>query len=184
VTLRRDAVHNYHRILEAAREVFGESGANASMEEIAARAQVGIGTVYRRFASKEALLDELLRLATEDLTAAAEAALARPAGRGLEDLLRAFARSFAEHARYANLLLERRTDSPAARQIRAAIDELTARAAAAGTLAPGVTHADIMSLIWALRGLAQASPQSCPRFLDLHLTALRPSPGLPAARSR
>ena len=59
---RRDAVRNYHRVVAAAREVLGESGAEASMEEIAARAGVGIGTVYRRFASKEALIDELLRL--------------------------------------------------------------------------------------------------------------------------
>ena len=49
--VRRDAVRNYHRILDAAREVLGESGADAGMEEIAARAGVGIGTVYRRFAS-------------------------------------------------------------------------------------------------------------------------------------
>jgi hypothetical protein len=47
---RRDAVRNYHRILDAAREVLGESGADACMEEIAARAGVGVGTVYRRFA--------------------------------------------------------------------------------------------------------------------------------------
>lgn len=61
--LRSDARRNYQRILEAARQVFGESGADACMEEIAARAGVGVGTVYRRFASKDALIDELLRLA-------------------------------------------------------------------------------------------------------------------------
>jgi AcrR family transcriptional regulator len=77
---RRDAVRNYHRILDAAREVLGESGAEASMEEIAARAGVGIGTVYRKFASKDALIDELLRLAMEQLTAAADRALTRADG--------------------------------------------------------------------------------------------------------
>ena len=56
-------MRNYHRILAAAREVLGESGTDAGMEEIAARAGVGVGTVYRRFASKDALIDELLRLA-------------------------------------------------------------------------------------------------------------------------
>jgi AcrR family transcriptional regulator len=77
---RRDAVRNYHRILDAAREVLGESGADASMEEIATRAGVGVGTVYRRFASKDALVDELLRLALEDVLVDTERALARAAG--------------------------------------------------------------------------------------------------------
>jgi AcrR family transcriptional regulator len=68
---RRDAVRNYHRVLNAAREVLGESGADASMEEIAARAGVGVGTVYRRFANKDALIDELVRLSmAEALTKA------------------------------------------------------------------------------------------------------------------
>jgi len=46
---RRDAVRNYQRVLEAAREVLGESGAEASMEEIAARAGVGVGTGLEQF---------------------------------------------------------------------------------------------------------------------------------------
>lgn len=180
---RRDAVRNYHRILDAAREVLGESGADASMEEIAARAGVGIGTVYRKFASKDALIDELLRLAMEQLTAAAEQALARTDGHGLEQFLRALGRSFADHARYANLLLERPADPAAGRRIRAAIGELAARAAAAGTVDPGTTVTDVMALIWALRGLVQAAgaPQDWPRFLDIHLAGMRSSA---AARTR
>ena len=103
-------MRNYHRILDAAREVLGESGADACMEEIAARAGVGVGTVYRRFASKDALIDELLQLALEEIQSSTERALARADGYGLEELLRALGQSFADHARYANLLLERRTD--------------------------------------------------------------------------
>ncbi len=62
-------MRNYHRILDAARDVLAESGADASMEEIAARAGVGVGTVYRRFASKDALIGELLQLAVEEILA-------------------------------------------------------------------------------------------------------------------
>ena len=174
---RRDAVRNYHRIIEAAREVLGESGADASMEEIAARAGVGIGTVYRKFASKDALIDELVRLAMEEVTAAADQALARTDGQGLAELLRAFGRSFAGHARYADLLLARPTDPAASRRIRAAIGELTERAVAAGAVHPGVTAADVTALVWAMRGLVQATGQVAPdawqRFLDIHLAGLR-----------
>ena len=92
---RRDAVRNYHRILDAAREVLGESGADASMEEIAARAGVGVGTVYRRFASKDALIDELLQLALEEILSATERALLRTDGHGLDELLHAIGQSFA-----------------------------------------------------------------------------------------
>jgi AcrR family transcriptional regulator len=175
--LRRDAARNHHRILDAAREVLGESGADAAMEEIAARAGVGVGTVYRRFASKDALIGELLRLALADLTAATDRALARTDGHGLEELLRAFGQSFADHARYANLLLQRPTDPAAARYIRDAIEQLVARAAAAGAVHPGVTLADIMALTLAMRGMVQAAgelePQAWQRFLDIHLAGLR-----------
>jgi AcrR family transcriptional regulator len=179
---RRDAVRNYHRILDAAREVLGESGANASMEEIASRAGVGVGTVYRRFASKEALVDELLRLALEDVMVATERALAREDGDGLAELLGAIGQSFAEHARYANLLLERRAEESASRRIRAAIEELTFRARAAGTISPAITPADVLALIWAMRGLVAAeelAPDAWHRFLDIHLLGMRAggSPG-------
>jgi AcrR family transcriptional regulator len=174
---RRDAVRNYHRILDAAREVLGESGADAGMEEIAARAGVGVGTVYRRFASKDALIDELLQLALEEILSSTERALARTDGYGLEELLRALGQSFADHARYAGLLLVRRSDDATADRIRAAVDELTARATAAGTVNPGITVGDVMALILAMRGLVQAAgevaPEAWRRFLDIQLAGMR-----------
>jgi len=177
---RRDAIRNYHRVLEAAREVLGESGADASMEEIAARAGVGVGTVYRRFANKDALIDELLRLSMAEGLDAARQALACPGGTGLEQFLRGLGAMFAAHARYAHLLLERSADGAAALEMRAALKELTARALAAGTLNPDVTVGDVMALIWAMRGLTETTGDVAPgtwqRFLDIHLAGLR-APG-------
>ena len=174
---RRDAVRNYARILDAAREVFGESGAEACIEEIAARAGVGVGTVYRRFASKDALIDELVRLAMDELVTASDHALARSDGGGLEELLRAFGRSFADHARYANLMLERQPDPGGASLLRAATEELTARAGAAGAIDPGITIDDVLALISAMRGLAlptaDVHADAWQRFLDLHLAGFR-----------
>ena len=144
---RRDAVRNYHRILDAARDVLGESGAEASMEEIATRAGVGVGTVYRRFASKDALIDELVRLAMEEVTAAAERTLARADGHGLEEFLRAIGQSFADHARYANLLLERPVDPRATQRLRDAVGELTAPRASLTNSGAAIPLTNLMNVL-------------------------------------
>jgi AcrR family transcriptional regulator len=66
--LRADAERNRARILEAAAEVFAERGLEVSLDEIAARAGVGVGTVYRRFANREELIDALFQSRVEELT--------------------------------------------------------------------------------------------------------------------
>jgi AcrR family transcriptional regulator len=72
--LRRDAARNRKRLLEAAAEVFAEQGLQASVDDVARVAGVGMGTLYRRFPTKDALIDELVReLLTEDLQDAREA---------------------------------------------------------------------------------------------------------------
>ena len=105
--MRRDAAQNYERVLAAAREVLNEHGTNATMELIAARAGVGVGTVYRRFPTKDALIDELVRLNVSDLVAAARRATTEEGGTGLRTFLFALGRSFTEHREYAHLLVDR-----------------------------------------------------------------------------
>ena len=56
---RADARRNYEKVLAAAREAFAESGESTSLEEIARRAGVGIGTLYRNFPNRQALLEAL-----------------------------------------------------------------------------------------------------------------------------
>jgi len=65
--LRADARRNRERIVAAAREVFAEYGGLAQIDEIARRAGCGVGTVYRHFPNKDALIGELLRLKFEEL---------------------------------------------------------------------------------------------------------------------
>jgi AcrR family transcriptional regulator len=69
--MRSDAKRNYDHLFEVGREVVAEQGADASMREVARRAEVGIGTLYRHFPSREALLEALLRKSFDQLTAKA-----------------------------------------------------------------------------------------------------------------
>lgn len=73
--LRVDAQRNLEHVLRAAREVFGESGYGAPMEDVARRARVGVGTVYRRFPSKDVLVKRIAAEETARLTEQARAAL-------------------------------------------------------------------------------------------------------------
>jgi AcrR family transcriptional regulator len=73
--LRADAQRNRERVLDAARECFAEYGSEAQIDQIAARANVGVGTVYRHFPTKDALLGELVRQRFEEFAANARAAL-------------------------------------------------------------------------------------------------------------
>ncbi|MER5184381.1 helix-turn-helix domain-containing protein [Streptomyces sp. NPDC002896] len=73
--LRVDAQRNLEHVLRAAREVFGELGYGAPMEDVARRARVGVGTVYRRFPSKEVLVRRIAEEETSRLTEQARAAL-------------------------------------------------------------------------------------------------------------
>jgi len=69
--MRADAKKNYEQILTIARVVVANHGADASLREIARRAGVGLGTLYRHFPTREALLEALLRTDFDELTAMA-----------------------------------------------------------------------------------------------------------------
>ncbi len=64
---RSDALANRQRLVQAAREVFSERGTHADIKEIVERAGVGIGTVYRNFATKEDLLAEIVTSVMADV---------------------------------------------------------------------------------------------------------------------
>jgi AcrR family transcriptional regulator len=70
--LRTDAARNRERVLEAAKAVFSAGGADASLDAVAKRAGVGIGTLYRHFPTREALFEAVYRREVEHLSDLAE----------------------------------------------------------------------------------------------------------------
>lgn len=74
--MRADARRNYDKLISAAREVFAESGATGSLDEIAKRAGVGAGTLYRHFPTRDDLIDALMRDWTARVVADSEEAVA------------------------------------------------------------------------------------------------------------
>lgn len=73
--LRKDAERNRQRVLDAARELFAEKGLEATLNDVARYANVGVGTVYRRFATKDELIEAIFVDGMEQLTCLAETAL-------------------------------------------------------------------------------------------------------------
>ena len=76
--LRRDAERNRRRILAAAAELLSERGLDATLDDVARAAGVGVGTVYRRFPDKESLIEELFRDRIDSMVKLAEQALTEP----------------------------------------------------------------------------------------------------------
>jgi AcrR family transcriptional regulator len=175
--LRKDAERNLRAIRAAALAVISERGTDAGMEEIAQRAGVGVGTLYRRFPSKEALVDELTAALLDDLLEVARATAVRNDPDGLAEFLRAVGGSLAEYQGCANEMLRRPPRAEQASALRVLIAELTAQAHEHGRIAAHVMVGDVHAAIWALRGVVETSaavaPRAWERHLELHLAGLR-----------
>src|SRR6266571_7376270 len=143
--LRADAARNREKVLRAAREAFAESGYGVPLDEIAARAGVGPGTVYRHFPAKEALFEAVVTARVEDLVADARARA------GASDPGEAF---FGYLARIAEESAAKR-DLPDAISIAGslredlftALDLLLRRAQQAGAVRAGVRTSDLIVLL-------------------------------------
>jgi len=173
--LRADARRNRERILQSARAAFAESGADAQIDDVARHAGVGVGTVYRHFPTKQALLTELVRqtfrLFTEWAREALEAG-AEPFAL-IEGLLRRIAETAAGDAGVQYALAS--SDAQAARsEAQAEQDELIERARRAGTIRPGIEATDIAMLICGVVSAMGPRPGfDWRRHLDLVIDTLR-----------
>ncbi|MEW1862416.1 MULTISPECIES: helix-turn-helix domain-containing protein [unclassified Streptomyces] len=183
--MRRDAARNHQLVIAAAREVLTEYGTDASMELIASRAGVGVGTLYRRFPNKEALVDEIAAQLLGELVGQARISLSHPGGTGFEAFVRVFGHWLSEHRGYAHKLIGR-TEAACVEQLRDLIDRLLDQAKASGRIDPHVELGDVMTLVWGMRGVVETSgtvtPDAWQRYTDIHLAGMR-APAAPGMRS-
>ena len=161
--LRADAQRNRDALLGAASECFSEQGLHASVDEIARRAGVGHGTVFRRFPTKEALLVAVLEQELDRILVVAEGAAAEPdAGAAFEAFFRSCADAYGR-----NLALvegfERCVDLPQKQQLDTLAKRIVGRAQKTGALRPDLTADEIFELI-----------PAASRFPDVILDGLRP----------
>jgi AcrR family transcriptional regulator len=176
--LRRDAAANRQRLLDAAASVFAEHGLDAGVEEIARVAGVGMGTLYRRFPTKDALIAALVHDVLDAMRSLAEAAAARSDGTGLEFFLEAASAYQSEHRGCLPRLWNNGVDNDSVAQVRRAIRELLEDAKAHGRVRPEVTPTDLTMIMWSMRGVIEATggvaPQAWRRHLDILIAGLRP----------
>jgi transcriptional regulator SbtR-like protein/tetracycline repressor-like protein len=179
-SIRADARRNREKLLAAATEAFAASGTDASLEAIAKRAGVGIGTLYRHFPTREALVEAAYRNEVAQLHAAAEELLAAhppeealaewmdrfvgyaAAKRGMKGALQSFAAS------KSGLFDEARA------QILDAITMLLDAGIAAGSIRPDVTADDVlraMGALWLVNDEEFAA--QAPKLLGLLMDGLR-----------
>jgi AcrR family transcriptional regulator len=143
MTLRADAQRNLDRLLEAAGECFAEQGVDVSIDEIARRAGVGHGTVFRRFPTKDALLAAVLARHMAELAAAAEAACDEPdAGEAFDRFVRGMAEAYARNRSLAGSM--KRCEGGA---LVAAVERLLQHAQDAGAVRADVDAMDVLALI-------------------------------------
>ncbi|WP_173100756.1 TetR/AcrR family transcriptional regulator [Actinomadura verrucosospora] len=178
--LRADARRNRERVLAAARETFAESGPDASLNEIARRAGVGPGTLYRHFPTRQALLAAVLADRVERLCAYADRLIASEPP---EVALSGWLHAFLEHATGdhglggAALTKPPGVDFDCHTAIREAVGRVLAGAQRAGAARADVTAADLLQLVV---GVALATEEAAHdpgqpgRLLALVEDALRP----------
>jgi AcrR family transcriptional regulator len=179
--LRRDAERNRERILRAAQELFVEQGLGVGVDEIARRAGVGMGTLYRRFPNKDALVEETLVMALARVRELAEGALAaEPPGRALRVfLVAALTDEACRWAFVSRRLWTGRTRGVVFDEVVPLIGVMFTAAQEAGLVRADAVLADLIVLLRSLRIVFEltAGPLGpVPRrYVDLMLDALRPS---------
>jgi AcrR family transcriptional regulator len=183
---RADAQRNRERLMAAAKAAFAELGADVSLEEIARRAGVGIGTLYRHFPTRDAVVEAVYRREVRQLAEAADRLSgAAPPGEALRQWMRLFVDYVATKKVIAGALgaivggaSALYADSGV--QIGEAMDRLTARAVASGDIRPDTDPKDLLRALvgFAYAGAGPGWETSALRLIDILMDGLRrPTPG-------
>jgi AcrR family transcriptional regulator len=181
--LRADARRNRERLLEVARQAFAAEGLAVPLDEIARRAGVGPGTLYRHFPTKEALFEAIVLTRLEELVAAAAAGAERDdAGEAFFSFLRTFAGKLSNKHDLIDALGAEGIDIKSqcagmAGDLESGVETMIRRAEAAGAVRDGITPKEVLGLVV---GLCQATERpefdgvSRQRMVDVVCAGLRP----------
>jgi AcrR family transcriptional regulator len=183
--LRRDAERNRMRILEAARRAFAEDGLDIGVDEIARRAGVGVGTLYRRFPTKASLVHAIFEDRLDTLAPAVDLALASDdPWNGLVEVIQLTVAQQADDQGFAQMVLLRLgpdvVPAPIRRRFFAPLEELLARAQRAGLARADVTAGDLPAIVRmaGAAALGADGPADRRRHVDLLLDGLRALPAV------
>jgi AcrR family transcriptional regulator len=177
--MRADARRNHARLLEAARAAFGECGVEAPMDDIAKRAAVGPGTLYRHFATRAELLAAVYRADVEALAAQAdEFAQTRAPFDALDAWLRVQL-DYVKNKRGLGAAVKAMLGTDAETvlfcrdTLRTALGRLLDAAKATGEIRPDVQAADVLRLVHGVGVASESAPEDADRLLSYVLDGLR-----------
>jgi AcrR family transcriptional regulator len=185
--LRADARRNRERVVAAARAVFAERGRDAQMDDVARHAGVGVGTVYRHFPTKQALLAALVVDAFDRIAAEARRALEEPdPWQGFTRVLWFSAENLAADRAFSEIMASD-VEVPAGAtagqaSLTESVTELMRRAQAAGSLRPDAVIDDIPMIMCGV-GMGQLKPHRCPESWRRHLQIVIDGLRAPSASS-
>jgi AcrR family transcriptional regulator len=176
---RADARRNEEKLVAAAREAFAERGAETSLEDIARRAEVGIGTLYRHFPTRPALLEAVYLDEVETICRSADDFAGLEPWEALTSWLRRYAGFAAtKRALFDELLPYIGQDAEVFQSCKTAIrttgDALLHRAQEAGAVRPDVTFMDVARMVGGIATIRPAEAEEIDRILDVALDGLRP----------
>lgn len=179
--MRADARRNYEKVVAAAREAFTEGGASTSLEEIARRAQVGIGTLYRHFPSRQALLEAVYVDEVEELCRSAADLADLPPWEALVGWLHRFVGYMAtKQALAAELLDYVDRDAAVFHASRAALyaagEPLLKRAQEARVVRPDTDLPEVIQMVGGIAKIPAGEPGQIDHILDIALDGLRYRP--------